>query len=105
MMVVGCRWNAGSVRGKSSAGVLDRATWRVRGRTPPERRRPCTHAPPSCTCRGLLEPVARGVAEEGDLEVIRVLVADDHILFRGGLRGLLRAEPGTELVSEATNRE
>ena len=36
------------------------------------------------------------------MERIRVLIADDHILFRDGLRALLKAAPETELVGEAT---
>ena len=34
---------------------------------------------------------------------IRVLVADDHALFRAGLRAILHAMPGTEVVAEAEN--
>ncbi|MDP9379092.1 MAG: response regulator transcription factor [Chloroflexota bacterium] len=33
---------------------------------------------------------------------IRVLIADDHPVFRFGLRALLAAEPATEVVGEAT---
>jgi DNA-binding NarL/FixJ family response regulator len=32
---------------------------------------------------------------------LRVLIADDHVLFRDGLRALLAAAPDTELVGEA----
>src|ERR1043165_4763280 len=34
---------------------------------------------------------------------IRLLVADDHNLFRQGLVSLLRSEPGFEIVGEAVN--
>ncbi len=34
---------------------------------------------------------------------IRVLLADDHPLFRRGMRAILRVEPDTELVGEATD--
>jgi DNA-binding NarL/FixJ family response regulator len=34
-------------------------------------------------------------------EPVRILVADDHPLFREGLRALVAAEPGLELVGEA----
>ena len=34
---------------------------------------------------------------------IRVLVADDHMAFRRGMRAILGAEPDTELVGEATD--
>ena len=39
------------------------------------------------------------------LERIRVLIADDHPVFRYGLRALLSAEPTTEVVGEATSGE
>ena len=35
------------------------------------------------------------------MDVIRVLIADDHAPFRTGLRTLLRATPDTEVVGEA----
>jgi DNA-binding NarL/FixJ family response regulator len=38
-------------------------------------------------------------------ERIRVLVADDHPVFRRGMRAILGAEPGTELGGEATDGE
>jgi DNA-binding NarL/FixJ family response regulator len=36
-------------------------------------------------------------------ERIRVLIADDHPLFRGGLRSLLESVPDMEVVGEATS--
>jgi DNA-binding NarL/FixJ family response regulator len=36
-------------------------------------------------------------------EPIRILVADDHPVFRRGMRAILGAEPDTELVGEATD--
>ncbi len=39
------------------------------------------------------------------VDPLRVLVADDHPLFRGGLRALLGAVPETELAGEATTGE
>ncbi len=36
------------------------------------------------------------------MESLRVLIADDHLLFRDGLRALLDSAPDTELVGEAT---
>src|SRR5262245_46478180 len=33
---------------------------------------------------------------------IRVLIADDHLIFRMGLRGLLNSEPGIEVAGEAS---
>jgi DNA-binding NarL/FixJ family response regulator len=34
---------------------------------------------------------------------IRILLADDHLLFRDGLRKLLESEPGIEIVGEAAD--
>jgi DNA-binding NarL/FixJ family response regulator len=42
---------------------------------------------------------------DGSTELIRVLVADDHPVFRRGMRAILGAEPDTELVGEATDGE
>jgi DNA-binding NarL/FixJ family response regulator len=36
---------------------------------------------------------------------IRILIADDHVLFRDGLHGLLDAVPDTEVVGEAATGE
>jgi DNA-binding NarL/FixJ family response regulator len=37
-----------------------------------------------------------------DAEPLRILIADDHLLFRDGLRALLMAAEGMDLVGEAT---
>ena len=39
------------------------------------------------------------------MEEIRVLIADDHPLFRDGMHGLLDSVPDTEVVGEATTGE
>lgn len=39
------------------------------------------------------------------MDNIRILIADDHPVFRYGLRALLSAEPTTEVVGEATTGE
>lgn len=36
------------------------------------------------------------------MDTLRILIADDHLLFRDGLRTLLGTAPDTELVGEAT---
>jgi DNA-binding NarL/FixJ family response regulator len=38
-------------------------------------------------------------------DVVRVLIADDHLIFRDGLRALLASAPDTELVGEAATGE
>ena len=45
------------------------------------------------------EPAARQPAQAG--EPIRVLVVDDHALFRRGLEMVLAQEPDIELVGQA----
>jgi DNA-binding NarL/FixJ family response regulator len=42
---------------------------------------------------------------ERSTDRIRILVADDHPVFRRGMRAILSAEPETELVAEATDGE
>jgi DNA-binding NarL/FixJ family response regulator len=39
------------------------------------------------------------------MDLIRILIADDHPVFRYGLRALLSAEPTTEVIGEATTGE
>lgn len=39
------------------------------------------------------------------MEKLRVLIADDHPLFRDGMRGLLSTQPDIEVVGEATTGE
>src|SRR5215212_9627930 len=39
------------------------------------------------------------------MEKIRILIADDHPVFRFGLRALLNAMPDTEVVGEVTSGE
>jgi len=39
------------------------------------------------------------------MDTIRILIADDHPVFRFGLRALLTAEPGLEVTGEATSGE
>jgi len=50
------------------------------------------------------EPGARTV-EEPQTAVVRIVLADDHAVVRSGLRMLLDAEPGFEVVAEAGDIE
>jgi DNA-binding NarL/FixJ family response regulator len=43
------------------------------------------------------------MTEEGQSDAIRVVVADDHALFRRGLEMVLESEPDIEVVAEANN--
>ncbi len=40
---------------------------------------------------------------EGKNGKVRILIADDHTIFREGLRKLLESEPGLEIAGEAAN--
>ncbi len=42
---------------------------------------------------------------EKSVDSIRIVIADDHALFRDGLRMVLRAEPDLEVVGEAADGE
>ena len=42
---------------------------------------------------------------ETTTKLIRILIADDHAIFRDGLRKLLESEPGMAVVGEAVNGE
>ncbi len=44
-----------------------------------------------------------GVTGDGEPGVIRVVLADDHPVVRAGLRGMLAAEPGIEVVADAAS--
>jgi DNA-binding NarL/FixJ family response regulator len=52
----------------------------------------------------------RGMSERGERIVgtartVRVLVVDDHPVVRAGLRGMLAADPGIEVIDEASSGE
>jgi DNA-binding NarL/FixJ family response regulator len=44
----------------------------------------------------------KSVSHLKNMDAIRVLIADDHLLFRDGLRALIASAPDCELVGEAT---
>jgi len=46
-----------------------------------------------------------GGAHMSTPDMARVLIADDHLIFRDGLRALLASAPDTELVGEAATGE
>jgi YesN/AraC family two-component response regulator len=43
------------------------------------------------------------ISREARTEPVRILIADDHALVRGGLRMMLEDEPGLEVIGEASN--
>ena len=43
------------------------------------------------------------IPREATTEPVRILIADDHALVRGGLRAMLDDEPGLEVIGEASN--
>jgi two-component system nitrate/nitrite response regulator NarL len=45
------------------------------------------------------------MAESTSTEAVRIVMADDHPIFRDGLRRLLEAEPDLSVVGEAVNAE
>jgi DNA-binding NarL/FixJ family response regulator len=49
------------------------------------------------------EETSMSASESGQTEAIRVVVADDHALFRRGLEMVLESEPDIEVVAEAAN--
>src|SRR5436190_3938983 len=46
--------------------------------------------------------VERDGAGDEKADAVRVVIAEDHPVFRDGLRALLTSSPGTEVVGEAT---
>ena len=49
--------------------------------------------------------VAHDESPSGEAPRITVVLADDHAVVRSGLRMLLEAEPGREVVAEAATAE
>jgi DNA-binding NarL/FixJ family response regulator len=49
--------------------------------------------------------LGRGAQNRSERECMntRVMIVDDHKMFRDGLRGLINAEPGMEVVGEAVD--
>src|SRR5579884_1600345 len=53
-----------------------------------------------------MSATSSNVGVEGEVEVpakIRILIADDHPIFRAGLRALLEAQPDMQVIGEAGN--
>src|SRR5207237_10258297 len=59
----------------------------------------------SSTASVPLSAGAFGIEAKGERYMVRVLIADDHPVFRFGLRTLLKADPAMEVVGEAVNGE
>jgi DNA-binding NarL/FixJ family response regulator len=49
------------------------------------------------------QPKARSFAATPGTKAIRVLVADDHLVYRIGIRNLLGSEPGFDVIGEAAD--
>src|SRR3990172_4946316 len=84
-----------------------RVGWNVRDRTPPHGRhvRSCPSAAVHCReVSPVLRHVLRNEGNEG-MDRIRILIADDHTLFRNGLLALLNSIPDAEVVGEASTGE
>lgn len=50
-----------------------------------------------------VSPRARGNGTAAGPKTIRILVADDHLVYRIGIRNLLGSEPGFEVIGEAAD--
>ena len=50
---------------------------------------------------GVIHPQARSASALPPTKTIRILVADDHLVYRIGIRNLLASEPGFEVIGEA----
>jgi NarL family two-component system response regulator LiaR len=53
-----------------------------------------------CRCR---RPMEETPGMQGETSPARILVADDHVLIREGIRAMLESEPDLEVIGEATN--
>ena len=83
-------WSARDLCRYCGTGVLPTVTW-IRSR-------------PACwaTCEGQVSgPVSTQAPGERARTPIEVFVLDDHEIVRGGVRGLLQAEPDIEVIGEA----
>lgn len=54
---------------------------------------------PSAALAQRAKPLAREVVGE----TVRVMIADDHPIFRQGIRGVMEAEPDIEVIAEASD--
>jgi len=50
---------------------------------------------------GVIHPQSRSASALPATKTIRILVADDHLVYRIGIRNLLASEPGFEVIGEA----
>ena len=53
----------------------------------------------------MMTETTKSDANKTETKPIRILIADDHAIFRDGLRKLLESEPGLTVVGEAVNGE
>src|SRR6185437_7835572 len=84
--------------GAEGVAVTERPMPQVAGMVPP----PASHGPGSAPRRdGAPAPAPDDAGLSAD--PIRVLIADDHALFRRGLEMVLEEEDGIELVGQASD--
>src|ERR1700675_543709 len=50
----------------------------------------------------VIHPRSRPAASTPGTKLIRILVADDHLVYRIGIRNLLGSEPGFDVIGEAS---
>src|SRR5215472_6272192 len=66
---------------------------------------PSSHSPMGARACWRVFPLPWSWRSEMPANLLRVLIADDHPLFRSGLRALLAASAETEVAGEATTGE
>lgn len=69
----------------------------IRARRPVQHRKPARHG----SCGHRRAPACRGRA----ISPLRIVIADDHPLYRSGLRTLLVSQPNLDLIGEAATGE
>ena len=88
-------------RGSACSACRSAPHWsarRSRSNRRPARARPC-----SCGWRRRRDPTAHGRSWLNDGRPLRILLADDHVTVRHGLKLLIDSQPDMTVVSEASD--